>query len=353
MSTGDYLLISSTRPLAETWICSLFGSYKRIDDYNGRPAYMQLHSDESKPAFLYYMSSAGAWLVDRGDVPVPVPVPAPDLTMTLLPDLSSDHCSDIIITATGEAARLWPECLGTFSSQPGEFYCGRQVFRNTTGWKLRAVGDVGGFWVVCDGEGWAGLRSGSAPGMCPADPRARVNNEYGTKNWGYRTSEGYMQESSAIIITCTTQSVMNISELEEKRNKMELQLKVEKDQLQKALQYNLVIPNDQDNTNIVERISRSIQMKKEAIDDLVKELECPVCLDTVQVPVFTCEFQHIICSSCRGRQEVTTCPECRTPYPRGPPRRHRFAERELKHLRRMREELVELTEQRAAMGGGV
>ena len=190
--------------------------------------------------------------------------------------------------------------------------------------------------------------------MCPADPRTRVNNEYGTKNnWCYRTSGGNMQESSAIIITCTTQSVMNISELEEKRNKMELQLKVEKDKLQKALQYNLVIPNDQDNTNIVERISRSIQMKKEAIDDLVKELECPVCLDTVQVPVFTCEFQHIICSSCRGRQEVTTCPECRTPYPRGPPRRHRFAERELNHLRRMREELVELTEQRAAMGGGV
>ena len=209
------------------------------------------------------MSSAGAWLVGRvfgGPVAsllntstsVAVPSsgwqyygddgsrrPAPDLTMTLLPDLTSDHCSDIIITATGEAARLWPECLGTFSSQPGEFYCGRQVFRNTTGWKLRAVGDVGGSWVVCDGEGWAGLRSGSASGMCPADPQARVNNEYGAKNWGYRTSEGYMQESSAIIITCTTQSVINISELEEKRNKMELQLKVEKDQLQKALQYDV------------------------------------------------------------------------------------------------------------------
>ena len=74
-----------------------------------------ISSDVRKQAFLYYMSSAGAWLVDRvfgGPVAsllntstsVAVPSsgwqyygddgswrPVPDLTVTLFPDLSSDH----------------------------------------------------------------------------------------------------------------------------------------------------------------------------------------------------------------------------------------------------------------------
>ena len=153
------------------------------------------------------MSSAGAWLVDRGDDGSRWPVP--DLTMTLLLDHSSVHCSDIIITATGEAARLWPECLGTFSSQPGEFYCGRQVFRNTTGLKLQ-VSYYDGYWSVVDGKGRAGLRSGSAPGMCPADPRAKIDVD-GTRNWMYVNREGEWEESSDIIITCSTHPHSNDS----------------------------------------------------------------------------------------------------------------------------------------------
>ena len=40
--------------------------------------------------------------------------------------------------ATGEAAELWPGSLGTFSPLPGEFFRGRQIFKNTTtGWGLR------------------------------------------------------------------------------------------------------------------------------------------------------------------------------------------------------------------------
>jgi len=146
----------------------------------------------------------------------------------------------------------------------------------------------------------------------------------------------------------------NKSELNGEMDKVEYELKVEQDNLHNALKNkekqieNLARPegernrNDQNNNGIVDRITRSIQLKKEAIDDLVEDLECPVCLDTVQVPVFMCELQHVICSSCRHRQGLDTCPKCRTPYPPGPPRRHMYAERELNHLSKMAEELVEL-----------
>ena len=59
-------------------------------------------------------------------------------TATLLPDLSTVLCSNVTVSATGEAAELWPGSLDTFPRLPGEFYRGCQIFKNTTtGWGLR------------------------------------------------------------------------------------------------------------------------------------------------------------------------------------------------------------------------
>ena len=244
MSTDKYLLLSSTHPSAShPSVGFKLGAYIRIEDFNGRPAYQQLHLQEETQLFLYYRQATGRWLVgpDLGgrkaflrnttkSVTVPTSgwqysdggggwSPAPDLTATLLLDLSSVLCANVTVSAS----------LGTFSFSPlpGVFSYGRQVFHTTTGggwvldWVLGWVlgwgwgwGWVllvsGGRWGVYDGEGGLRLCSGSAPGMCPADPRAKIDVD-GTRNWMYVNREGEWEESSDIIITCSTHPHSNDS----------------------------------------------------------------------------------------------------------------------------------------------
>ena len=52
-------------------------------------------------------------------------------------------------------------------------------------------------------------------------------------------------------------------------------------------------------------LSKSIK-EKEA------NLKCPVCMETVEAPIFTCQEQHLICANCRPK--LKDCPECRVPY---------------------------------------
>ena len=60
-------------------------------------------------------------------------------------------------------------------------------------------------------------------------------------------------------------------------------------------------------------LSQSIKEKEE-------HLECPVCLETAEAPIFTCQEMHLICANCRPK--LKECPECRAPY-QPQPRRHR------------------------------
>ena len=62
-------------------------------------------------------------------------------------------------------------------------------------------------------------------------------------------------------------------------------------------------------TELVEHLLSSLieQIKREEAG-----LECPVCLETANVPIYTCSRQHLICSECRPN--VESCPECRNPY---------------------------------------
>ena len=73
--------------------------------------------------------------------------------------------------------------------------------------------------------------------------------------------------------------------------------------------------------------------KKEA------ELECPVCLVTASVPIYSCPESHLICNICRPK--VTECPECRVKYKdKEKPRRHRYAERMLEELNMLKKEKI-------------
>ena len=47
-------------------------------------------------------------------------------------------------------------------------------------------------------------------------------------------------------------------------------------------------------------------------EELLKQLECPVCMDTIPPPIHQCEAGHTICGSCKERlPEPRKCPECR------------------------------------------
>merc|ERR1712129_670154 len=65
----------------------------------------------------------------------------------------------------------------------------------------------------------------------------------------------------------------------------------------------------------------------------VEELECPVCLTTCSPPIYTCSYQHLLCSTCRP--QLTTCQVCRVVL--GDELRvHRWAERDARELDQLR-----------------
>ena len=74
-----------------------------------------------------------------------------------------------------------------------------------------------------------------------------------------------------------------------------------------------------------------------SMEEKKSELECPVCLETAGGEIFSCVEQHLVCSQCRPR--VVECPQCRQPYP-PTPIRHRYAEKMVGELARLREDLT-------------
>ena len=73
-----------------------------------------------------------------------------------------------------------------------------------------------------------------------------------------------------------------------------------------------------------------------SIREQESDLQCPVCLETAAGEIFSCIQQHLVCSQCRPR--VVECPQCRQLYP-PTPIRHRYAEKMVGELERLREEL--------------
>ena len=87
---------------------------------------------------------------------------------------------------------------------------------------------------------------------------------------------------------------------------------------------------------------KQISYLVKAIEKKTEDLTCPVCLETAAAPIYsTCQQMHFVCSDCQPR--LTFCPECREAY-QGPPRRHRYAERDAQELKDLQEALANLTE---------
>jgi len=83
------------------------------------------------------------------------------------------------------------------------------------------------------------------------------------------------------------------------------------------------------NKGLVDFLTNTIEEKK-------KDLECPVCLETAETPIYKCRMDHLVCTNCLPDLEI--CPECRKPYSTTPVR-HRFAEKLDEEIKKLSMEL--------------
>merc|ERR1719209_529964 len=112
------------------------------------------------------------------------------------------------------------------------------------------------------------------------------------------------------------------------------------DQLQSALtQIEIAEQQIADLPNASGYSQDKLQELEDQIAAKKTELECPVCYEEAAPPIYSCVAQHLVCVKCRP--SLNACGECRTPYQQALAR-HRYAEKDHKHL-------VELRSQRDAL----
>ena len=82
--------------------------------------------------------------------------------------------------------------------------------------------------------------------------------------------------------------------------------------------------------------SELLNYLQESLQEKEKELECPVCLETAEVPIFMCHESHLVCNTCLPK--LKTCPECREKMP-NPSKRHRYAEKQLEEAKKVQHKI--------------
>ena len=143
----------------------------------------------------------------------------------------------------------------------------------------------------------------------------------------------------------------DLKSLEQKKREIEEQMELKKEELmsqQKKLSVEISslqkssqeyediaskLNLDDANKKLVTFLRKTIELKEEA-------LLCPVCLLSASPPIFSCQRMHLVCSSCKPK--LNSCPECREVY-QGELRRHRYAEKDVDELKKLREELNKIT----------
>ena len=130
-----------------------------------------------------------------------------EMTVTGLSEKPSD--CEITITLTEDVVRkdfngiMYPGVAGVYRAD-GTYCNGRPVLQHEEG--EFTLYSAGSNWKVSNGvhNFWDTLWSGSAPTLCPADPRAARNEKQGVRNWRYRPDKGRWRayQSDGISLKC-------------------------------------------------------------------------------------------------------------------------------------------------------
>jgi len=130
---------------------------------------------------------------------------------------------------------------------------------------------------------------------------------------------------------------MEIQRTTEKAKTIETEISEMEEEIVQNLKQTLELYDSKEKSSIAPDSSQ--KLLNFLIEKKEKELECPVCLVTATVPIYSCPESHLICSTCRPK--VTDCPECRLEYrDNDQPRRHRYAERMVEELDMLRRERI-------------
>ena len=143
----------------------------------------------------------------------------------------------------------------------------------------------------------------------------------------------------------------DLQSLEQKKREIEKQMMLEKEELmsqQKKLSVEIssLQKSSQEYEDIASKLNLDDANKKlvaflrKTIKEKEEALLCPVCLLLAAPPIFSCQKMHLVCSSCKPK--LNSCPECREEY-HGELRRHRYAEKDVDELKKLREELNKIT----------
>jgi len=131
--------------------------------------------------------------------------------------------------------------------------------------------------------------------------------------------------------------VLDTRETDAKNNKLEEEIGIlKRKRVHIENEKNDLFKKKKVNEGLVDFISNTIEEK-------IKDLECPVCFETAETPIYMCSMAHLICKNCLPRLKI--CPECRKHYSKSPVR-HRFAEK-------LDEEIKKLSIERKTILDGV
>ena len=246
-----FLTITSAGPSADIDGDQL-GMYEVRGTHNGSPFYRQVDTvrrDREEFEFFVYRRENGGWGMGPGldgsisirnqNKTESVPLTGwewrwdcqsqfrddPLLKISSGPTLP---CGDITIRASRSVEYMYPECIGVYN--PTQIFSGGcRVFKHVSqeryilsqpdcfNWHVQDSVDTTPFSLLekshhVDKKG-SYMVSGSAPSMCPADPRARTNQSFGLSSWNYRVSRRnkkiIMREDPLINVTCSVHSYLH------------------------------------------------------------------------------------------------------------------------------------------------
>ena len=241
-----FFLVSSSGPAAEHQ-SFMFGLYRKTEEKReGRSVYAQEYDKQYKEGTMRKVFSAlfvdgghnkvpelfidqGVWMIQdvydnvllravtKSHTPVAVKWQYhsrdewhddQEITVTGLGEKPAD--CEITITLSEDVVRedyngiMYPGVAGVYRAD-GTYCTGRPVLKHEGGEFI--LYSSGGNWKVSAGvhNFWDTLWSGSAPSLCPADPRAARNEKQGVRNWRYAPKiQGWMRkyECDGISLKC-------------------------------------------------------------------------------------------------------------------------------------------------------
>ena len=120
-----------------------------------------------------------------------------------------------------------------------------------------------------------------------------------------------------------------IEDVKEKESKRVEKLIRQKKELEDAVKFRLEARDRQ----AEQEAQEMKQFLRETIARKELSLECPVCTELAEAPIYCCSEQHLICKNCKGH--VDRCPICREIYGCQGARRHRGAEKVVEEIKEL------------------